>query len=196
MGREPLTMRRKSLWRKSALLPGVGLALALGACSGDSFSKIDLGLPAPKVNPLAKDEPKQRVVTAADLIGANGRCAGEAAPDAAPQALNFTAGPQAGPAGAGSAPQAAPAAPAPVRTGVELGMTECEVVRALGHTDRIEISTNERGQRSVTLTYVQGERPGIYRFVAGQLVSLERTGEPPPPPKTKPKKAAKKEPPA
>jgi hypothetical protein len=179
-------------------LAAAGLVLALGACSGDSgsFLKTDFALPAPKLNPLGKDEPKQRVVTADDLIGANGRCAGEAMPEAAPQALNFTAGPQAGPAGAGSAPQAAPAAPAPVRTGVGLGMTECEVVRALGHTDRIEISTNERGQRSVTLTYVQGERPGIYRFVAGQLVSLERTGEPPPPPKARPKKAAKKEPPA
>lgn len=195
MRREPLTMRRKRFWRTSALLAAVGMALALGACSGDSFSKIDLGLPAPKVNPLGKDDPKQRVVTADDLIGANGRCAGETTPDAAPQALNFTAGPQTG-AGAGPAAQAAPAAPAPVRTGVGLGMTECEVVRALGHTDRIEISTNERGQRAVTLTYVQGERPGIYRFVAGQLVSLERTGEPPPAPKARPKKAAKKEPPA
>jgi hypothetical protein len=189
-------MRRERFWRKNALLAGVGLALALGACSGDSFSKIDLGLAAPKLTPPTKDEPQHRVMTADDLIGPNGRCAGEAMPDAAPQALNFTAGPQAGPAGASPAPQAAPAAPAPVRTGVGLGMTECEVVRALGHTDRIEISTNERGQRSVTLTYVQGARPGIYRFVAGQLVSLERTGEPPPPPKARPKKVAKKEPPA
>jgi hypothetical protein len=194
-GREPLTMRRERFWRKSALLAGVGLTLALGACSGDSFSKIDLGLAAPKLNPPTKDEPQHRIVTAEDLIGPNGRCAGEAMPDAAPQALNFTTGPQAAPAGAGPAPQAAPPAPAPVRTGVGFGMTECEVVRALGHTDRIEISTNERGQRSVTLTYVQGARPGIYRFVAGQLVSLERTGEPPPPPKAGPKKAAKKEPP-
>jgi hypothetical protein len=72
-------------------------------------------------------------------------------------------------------------------------MTECEVVRALGHTDRIEISTDERGQRSVTLTYLAGERPGIYRFVAGQLVSLERSDEAPAAPKTaKPKKTSNK----
>ncbi|HXW25200.1 MAG TPA: hypothetical protein VEK73_10655 [Xanthobacteraceae bacterium] len=182
---------------------GFVLALALGACSADSGlfskndSKFEFGFATPKSS--TKDEPKQqRVVTADDLIGANGRCAGEAGPEpapaAAPSALNFTAGPQTGPA-AGTAP--APAGPAPARTGISLGMTECEVVRAIGHTDRIEISANERGQRSVTLTYLQGERPGIYRFVAGLLVSLERTGEEPPPAKAvKPKKAVKKEPPA
>jgi hypothetical protein len=173
-----------------------GLALALGACSADS--KLDFGLAAPKLNLPAKDEPQQRMVTAGDLIGPDGRCAGEAvsAPQgAAPQALNFTAGPQAGPA-AGTSPQPAPVAPAaPLRAGVGLGMTECDVVRAIGHTDRIDVSTNERGQRSVTLTYLQGERPGIYRFVAGRLVSIERAGEPPAPPKTKPKKPAKKQPP-
>jgi hypothetical protein len=185
-----------------------GLALALAACSGDSglFPKTD-----PKFdfgyNPtlLAKNEAKQRAVTPDDLIGANGRCAGEAVPapapeaEAAPQALNFTAGPQAGPAVQSSPPpQAAPNAPtAPVRVGIALGMTECDVVRTLGHTERMEISANERGQRNVILTYPQGARPGIYRFVAGQLVSIERTAEPPPAPKAaKPKKAAKKEPPA
>jgi hypothetical protein len=43
---------------------------------------------------------------------------------------------------------------------------------------------------------LQGERSGIYRFVAGRLVSIERTAEPPAPPKAKPKKAMKKQPPA
>ncbi|HEV2955040.1 MAG TPA: hypothetical protein VGX95_02895 [Xanthobacteraceae bacterium] len=132
-----------------------------------------------------RGDAKQRVVTANDLIDASGRCAGEAAP----QALNFTSGPQTGPTTASPSPPEAAGA-SPVRTGVGLGMTECEVVQALGHTDRIEIST-ERGQRSVTLTYLTGERPGIYRFVAGQLVSLERAGEAPAPKPTKPKKAAK-----
>jgi hypothetical protein len=176
-----------------------GLTLALGACSGDSMPipKFDMGLADPKMQNPVKEAAKQRVATAADLIGPNGYCPGEAAPAAAPQALNFTAGPQTGPANAAPSqvPGAAPAAPA-VR-GPALGMTECEVVQAIGHTDRIEISTNERGQRAVTLTYPLGQHPGIYRFVAGQLVSLERTNEPPAAPKAaKPKKAAKKEPPA
>ena len=76
-------------------------------------------------------------------------------------------------------------------------MTECELVRTLGHTDRIEISTNERGLRSVTLTYLTGERPGIYRFEAGRLDSLERVDEAPAASKpAKAKKAVKKQPPA
>ena len=129
-----------------------------------------------------------------DLIDANGGCAGQAV-TAAPQALNFTAGPQTGPATPRAPPPGTAGAPA-VRTGVSLGMSECEVVRALGHTDRIEIATNERGQRSVTLTYLTGERPGVYRFVAGQLVSLERAGEAPAAPKPAKPKAAKKQPPA
>jgi hypothetical protein len=194
--------KREALQRVTGLLKAATLALALGACSGDSGwlskgdTKFDLGLSAPKA---ARDEPKQRVVTADELIGANGRCAGEAAPGApaAPQALNFTAGPQAGPARQTPPPPGAPSAGAAARTGVALGMTECGVVRAIGHTDRIETSTNERGQRSVTLTYLQGERPGIYRFVAGQLVSIERAGEAPAPLKAaKPKKTAKKQPPS
>jgi hypothetical protein len=190
-------------WRTSSagaagLALAFALALALGACSADS--KLDLGLPAPKLNLPAKDAPQQRVVTAEDLIGPDGRCAGEAASapqGAPPQALNFTAGPQAGPA-AGTSPQPAPDAPAaPLRAGVGLGMTECDVVRANGHTDRIEVSANERGQRSLTLTYLHGERSGIYRFVAGRLVSLERAEEPPAPAKAaKPRKAAKKQPPS
>ncbi|HML14380.1 MAG TPA: hypothetical protein VK456_13820 [Xanthobacteraceae bacterium] len=171
------------------------LALALAACSMDSglFSKGDSKDDAAlALHQAPKGPDKQRVVRADDLIDANGRCAGEVAP-AAPQALNFTAGPQTGPPAA-SPPPGAGASP-PVRTGVALGMTECEVVRALGHTDRVEISTNERGQRSVTLTYLSGARPGIYRFVAGQLVSLERAGEAPAEPKpTKAKKAAKQPP--
>jgi hypothetical protein len=169
------------------------LALALGACAGDSglFSKGDAKVDATfALHQAAKGDAKQRIVSAADLIDANGHCAGEAGP-AASQALNFTAGPQAGPA-TPPAPAPGAGAAAPVRTGVTLGMTECEVVRALGHTDRIEIATNERAQRSVTLTYLQGEHPGIYRFVGGQLASLERAGEAAAPPKAaKPKKVAK-----
>ena len=184
------------IWRtrRTAKPATAALALALAACSTDSglLSKTDSKLDAVFAPQVAKRDTKQRIVRADDLIDANGRCAGEAT--AAPQALNFTAGPQTGPATPSAAPPGAAGAP-PVRTGVSLGMTECEVVRTLGHTDRIEIAANERGQRSLTLTYSTGERPGVYRFVGGQLVSLERTGEAPAPKPTKPK-AAKKQPPA
>jgi hypothetical protein len=188
------------IWRtlrtiKSAV---AALALALAACSSDSglLSKTDSKLDAIFANQTAKGDGKQRLARADDLIDANGGCAAQAVP-AAPQALNFTAGPQTGPATpSASPPGTANGGAASVRTGVSLGMTECQVVRALGHTDRIEISTNESGQRSVTLTYLIGERPGVYRFVAGQLVSLERAGEAPAAPKPAKPKAAKKQPPA
>ena len=181
--------RVRRIWRIN-YPAAAALALALAACSADSglFSKGDSKLDAV----FAPNQAAQkRLARADDLIDANGGCAGQGT--AAPQALNFTAGPQTGPA-APSAPPGAAGAP-PVRTGVSLGMTECEVVRVLGHTDRIEIATNERGQRSVTLTYLTGERPGIYRFVGGQLISLERADEAPAPKPAKPK-AAKKQPPA
>lgn len=146
-------------------------------------------------NQAPKGEDRHRPVRADDLIDASGHCPGEAA---APQALNFTSGPQAGPTTPNAPPPGvATGTAAPVRRGVGLGMTECEVVRTLGHTDRIEISTNERGLRSVTLTYLTGERPGIYRFEAGRLDSLERVDEAPAAPKAaKPKKTVKKQPPA
>ena len=181
------------IWRPN-ITAAATLALALAGCSLDSglFSKSDSKANETfALHQAPKGDTRQRVVRADDLIDASGRCAGEAA---APQALNFTAGPQSGPATPNAPPADANAA-APPHTGVTLGMTECEVVRAIGHTDRIEISTDDGGRRSVRLTYLQGARPGIYRFVAGQLVSLERVDEAPAAAKpTKPK--AKKQPPA
>lgn len=158
-----------------------------------------------------RDQTHTGVVTAADLVGPDGHCAFEPAPTYAPsappgaapeavaqspatapinprsnQALYFTAGPETGAAGG------APALPPQVRSGpsgIGLQMTECEVVRVAGYTDRVEIATNERGQRSVTLTYLSGARPGIYRFIGGRLASMERVAEPPQP--KKPQKATR-----
>jgi hypothetical protein len=181
------------IWRANIT---AAAALALASCSSDSglFSKSESKTDATfALHQAPGSAAKQRAVRADDLIDASGRCAGEAA--AAPQALNFTAGPQAGPATPNAPPPDPNAATATPRTGVALGMTECEVVRTIGHTDRIEISTDQGGRRSVTLTYLQGPRPGIYRFVAGQLVSLERVDEAPGAAKpAKPK--TKKQPPA
>jgi hypothetical protein len=196
------------------------VAFTLASCSSDSFQlpKPDLpdleipkpnfsgnwGLSKPELLFLKKDEPKARDVTADELIRADGRCAGDPTPAPAatpfpaeglsPQALYFQAGPQATQPGMPAAAPSAPGAPIPQSTrGVGLDMTECEVVRIAGYTDRIEISTNERGQRKVVLTYLQGDRPGIYRFVAGRLSSIERSPDAPAPAKpSKPAKPAKK----
>jgi hypothetical protein len=103
------------------------------------------------------------------------------------QALYFTAGPETGRTAA-VAPNALPPQVQNGPRGIALQMTECQVVGVAGYTDRVEISADPRGQRMVTLTYLSGERPGIYRFVGGRLASMERVAEPPQP--KKPQKKA------
>jgi hypothetical protein len=105
------------------------------------------------------------------------------------QALYFTAGPQAGGA---AGPQAA--MPPEVRNGprgISLAMTECQVVGIAGYTDRVEIGAGDRGERTVKLTYLSGDRPGIYIFKSGRLVTMERVAEPAPRKPVKPAKPAK-----
>ncbi len=164
-----------------------------------------------------KDTVSAGPVTATDLVGPDGRCAFEAAPmtsagapppqaaaDAPPpaaapinprsnQALYFTAGPESG--RVASAPPGA--LPPEVRggpRGISLAMTECQVVSVAGYTDRVEVSANERGERLVTLTYLSGDRPGIYRFRGGRLVLMERVAEPPQAKKPQTKTAKSKQP--
>jgi hypothetical protein len=110
-----------------------------------------------------------RPVSAADLISAEGYCAGMASPA---DANALTEQPSAGPdAMSGSA-------------GIAVGRTECEVARAAGAPDNVAISA-EGGRRMTTLTYVRGPRPGIYRFADGRMMSMERGAEPEPPPRGK-----------
>ena len=202
------------------LLPAL-FAVALGGCS-TAITDISIG----DFNPLKKNDPLRsedynyfykrdqggaRIVTAADLVGPDGRCAFDPAPapalsPAAPdtvaqspasdpinprsnQALYFTAGPETG--RTAKAPDRTRCRPrcAAVRAASRCEMTECQVVGVAGYTDRVEISADPRGQRMVTLTYLSGERPGIYRFVGGRLASMERVAEPPQP--KKPQKATK-----
>ena len=184
------------------------LALPLGGCASvTDFSVASLN-PLKGSDPLRsadsnyfykRDQAATGFVAAADLIGPDGRCAFDSAPRAAPgeaiaaspqvpaqaaepinprsnQALYFTAGPQTGPAGA--APGALPPEVRGGPRGIALQMTECQVVGTIGFTDRVEIGANERGERTATLTYLSGERPGIYRFRNGRLVSMERVAEP------------------
>ena len=94
-----------------------------------------------------------------------------------------------GPDGSCSAPTGEPEF---AGAGIALDMSECDVVQRAGQPDNIDISTDARGQRAVVLTYVRGERPGIYRFASGRLVSIERGAEPPAPEQPAKKKAGKK----
>lgn len=154
---------------------------ALAACSSNlSLNNLTL---VPKPETLlrkpdwatfsgSKSEFTLRPVTAADLVNAAGLCAGE--------------GEQ-----AGSDPTTAGAAP--VAGGIALQMTECDVVRRAGAVDKIDFASDDRGERIVTLTYLRGPWPGIYRFAGGRLVSIERAPAPPLAP-AKPQKAPAKKP--
>jgi hypothetical protein len=93
----------------------------------------------------------------------------------------------------GSAATPAPAATAPlIAGGIALNMTECQVVRRAGHPESLEITADGHGERNVVLTYIHGERPGIYHFVAGRLKIIERAPEPPEPPKVKKKRRSRR----
>jgi hypothetical protein len=82
---------------------------------------------------------------------------------------------------------------APSTTGtVALGHTECDVVRGIGAPESVKIANNERGDRETIVTYLQGQRAGIYTFTAGRLTSVERAPEQPAPPKTAAKAAKPK----
>jgi hypothetical protein len=87
----------------------------------------------------------------------------------------------------------APAAQPPA--GIAVGMTECDVVHVAGPTTQIQISTNERGERSVVMTYPEGDHAGIYRFTSGILASVDEVPAPPKPAKPVRRAPAKKRPP-
>jgi hypothetical protein len=195
------------------------LSLALGGCASMTDISVADFNPLKGSDPLRsadynyfykRDQAATGFVSATDLVGPDGRCAFDSAPReavaASPepaqgpaqdpinprsnQALYFTAGPQSGTAGA--APGALPPEVRGGPRGTALGMTECQVVGIIGATDRVEIGANERGERTVTLTYVSGDRPGIYRFRNGRLASMERVAEPAQP--KRPARTAKSKP--
>jgi hypothetical protein len=63
-------------------------------------------------------------------------------------------------------------------------MTECQVVQALGTPKTVDITSNERGDRVVVITYVGIERAGVYRFVGGRLARSNAFPAPPSPPRS------------
>jgi hypothetical protein len=148
------------------------LACAMAACSSDlSLSGVTL-VPKPETLLRKPDwatfsggkNDELRPVTAADLVSSEGQCDGAAGQAAAE----------------------------PVAGGIALQMTECDVVRRAGPVEKIDIGSDERGERAVTLTYLRGPWPGIYRFTGGRLVSIERAPGPPPAPAKAPKASTKK----
>jgi hypothetical protein len=161
------------------VIAAAALCSALAACSSDlGLNNLTL---VPKPETLlrkpdwatfsgGKNEFALRPVTAADLVNAAGQCAGE--------------GEQAGSNPTAGAP--------PVAGGIALQMTECDVVRRAGAVDKIDFASDDRGERIVTLTFLRGPWPGVYRFAGGRLVAIDRAPAPPPAPAKSQKAPAKK----
>ena len=154
-----------SIVRSLAAIAGLSAALALGACAMpdlDSFRAPDAAAFNQRLSVSAVKERQLKPVTNEDLVDQEGRCAfAAAAAPAEPGALQTDAAP-----GVPLVPQ-----------GVALEMTECEVVKRIGPVERTEIGSNG-SDRTSTLTYIQGARPGIYHFVGGRLSSIERARMP------------------
>jgi hypothetical protein len=125
-----------------------------------------VSIDSPPLNPTG-------VVPAEDLITADGACPGLSAAPATALSDDQSAVPQS--TGRGG--------------NVALGHTECDVARAIGVPDNVNLSANPRGDRVAVLTYSRGGRAGIYTFTAGRLTSIEKGPEaaPEPKPARKPK---------
>lgn len=162
------TIRQRVPAGRAALVTVV--SLTLGACAVDRVSDYIPSVPSfsnYEWNPYSKASfagptLTRKTVTPADYVNADGSCAGTSGESASAQQVG---------------------------SGVALQMTECDVLQVLGPPQKIDIGTNERGDRSVTILYNQGERRGLYHFTAGQLTLIERVDEPAP---AKPQKPAPK----
>jgi hypothetical protein len=166
------------------------VALCLGACSSFSVPEVSEVKLLPEMRSFLPSNSNTysnvtamrtlKAVGPEELVDGQGLCAGVGAPAQASGEPGVISN---------EAIQAVqPTGPRPVA----LEMTECEVARALGQPERAEIGSNERGERSLVMTYASADRSGIYRFNAGRLTTIERGAEPPAPPKIdkKQKKAA------
>ena len=138
-----------------------------------------------------------------DMVSADGQCAAPAAALAQSAEANTTDA-----AAGGGAPSATQAAAAPnsglqrlestsaplVTGGIALGMTECQAVQRAGTPSNVAISTGDKGERKVVLTYLSVPRPGIYTFSGGRLNVVELAPEQPKSAKPAAKKTPKKKP--
>lgn len=167
----------------------VALALGLAACGAVQNmmpDPADFHLPDTRnfrptnVQAYAPPVSASGAVGAAELVDARGAC-----PDIAPTVASGDALPGIGGPGVPATPN-----------GVALEMTECQVARALGPPQQAEIGATPRGVRTAVLTYVTGDRAGIYRFVNGRLTAIERGAEAEPPPVAKKPPPKKPKPPA
>src|SRR5262245_27368486 len=133
-----------------------------------------------------------------DMVSTEGQCAAPAAALAqSSEAATASGGPAAAQAAAApdSGLQRVETTSAPLGAGgIALGMTECQAVQRAGTPSNVAISTGDRGERKVVLTYLSGPWPGIYTFSGGRLNVVERAPEQPKSAKPAAKKTPKKKP--
>jgi hypothetical protein len=155
--------------------------LLAGGCAMPDTDSYRLPTASNLFRPMSVTSYRDKVlpaVTAADLVDGNGNCAG--APVAA----------------VGGDPTGVSSNEAALPGPIGLEMTECDVVRRVGVPARVEVGANDRRERTATLTYTSGERPGIYAFTDGRLKSMELGPEPLPQEKTAKAKKKPAKPPA
>jgi hypothetical protein len=158
---------------------GMASAIQESSFKTPDFSLPDLSLGSSDKSDQNFDLGPSGPVAADELISASGYCPPAAAP--AQAAAPPPAAPAPQPAAAPPSDRLEPAGGAPVFQqgqvlgGVALGMSECNVAHRLGTPSNISISASPTGERRVVLTYVQGERPGLYSFRAGRLIQVDAT---------------------
>jgi hypothetical protein len=182
------TAKRLAFSRSLAFgLLALPAGFALGACALPDFDSFRAPTADAIFRPLSVTNVKDRVlppVAPDDMVDASGRCAGAYVPPSVSGADQ-----------PGGQPETVQQAGVPmIPSAVALEMSECDVVKRAGFPERVEIGANERNERTATLTYTGGARPGVYQFVDGRLKSMERGPEPVAParPAKKPAKPAPK----
>jgi hypothetical protein len=187
MGARRESMTGESLLRLATRLLVLAAGLALGACSMPDFESFRPPSADNMFRPLSVTNYREQLlppVPPEDLVDTSGRCAGAFVP------ADATGDPNAPPGGVALPDAGVPMIPA----AIALEMSECDVVKRAGVAQRVEIGRGGAGERTVTMTYLSGDRAGVYQFSNGRLKSMERGPEPPPQPKTaKPAKKKSKQ---
>jgi hypothetical protein len=183
----------RSQSHRSGTFAVLALAAALSGCANtDVFDSNERWFSRPfdwtgrnggyTFSELQESNERRRPVTATDLVDANGAC---------PPAPVATA-PSPAPAQGPGAMPTADAAPSLLGQGVELGMTECQVIYRAGAATSVQLGNKPNGDRTAVLTYNSGPRPGIYRFERGRLIDMDRVDVPAPALPKAAKRAVKK----
>jgi len=165
---------------QSSALLAAGLTVALAGCSAfdfDSstwFSKpLDMfGRSGGYTYSELREANTKTPLSPGDLVDAKGNCA-PVAPPAPPQVASNNPG------------QPPPPPPPPVSYNpdallgevIGLGMSECDVVRRAGRPNDVRLGGRPDGTRTLTLTYYNGPRPGIYSFEGGRLTEMTGVNE-------------------